>query len=105
MKRIVTSNWGQLRRALCILFIGVAALWAVPRNARAQLYVSQFNGSVGEYDATTGAVPNANFISKPSVGLAGLPVSPVPEPSAWSMIGVGSVALFGIMLRKKHRIA
>ena len=29
----------------------------------------------------------------------------VPEPSPWSMIAVGGVALVGIMLRKKHRIA
>ena len=31
--------------------------------------------------------------------------APVPEPSPWSMIAVGGVALVGIMLRKKHRIA
>jgi hypothetical protein len=29
----------------------------------------------------------------------------VPEPSPWSMIAVGGVALVGVMLRKKHRIA
>ena len=29
----------------------------------------------------------------------------VPEPSPWSMIAVGGVALLGIMLRKKHRTA
>ena len=29
----------------------------------------------------------------------------VPEPSTWSMIAVGSVALLGMMLRKKQRIA
>ena len=61
-------------------------------------------GRVGEYDATTGAAINANFIT----GLqspAGLVVAPVPEPSPWSMIAMGGVALLGIMLRKKHRIA
>jgi len=31
--------------------------------------------------------------------------APVPEPSPWSMIAVGGVALVGVMLRKKHRIA
>ena len=63
MKRIIASNSRPLGRALCTLFLGIAALWAVPRNAHAQvLYVSQagsING-VGEYDATTGAALNAN---------------------------------------------
>ena len=35
----------------------------------------------------------------------GLLVASVPEPSTWSMIAVGGVALLGIMLRKKHRTA
>jgi hypothetical protein len=63
------------------------------------------SGTVGEYNATTGAAINANLIT----GLTnpyGLAVAPVPEPSAWSMIAaVGGVALLGIMLRKKHRTA
>ena len=60
MKTIITSNWRPLHRALCTLLIGVATLWAMPRSAHAQLYVSEFNfGTVGEYD-TTGAV-NTNF--------------------------------------------
>ena len=28
--------------------------------------------------------------------------APVPEPPAWSMIGVGGVALLGIILRKRR---
>ena len=104
MKTIITSNWRPLRRALCTLLLGIAMLWAMPRNARAQLlYVGQTgNSSVGEYNATTGAAINANFIT----GLnepEGLAVAPVPEPSAWSMIAVGGAALLGIMLRKRHR--
>jgi hypothetical protein len=31
-------------------------------------------------------------------------VASVPEPSAWSMIAVGGVALLGIVHRKKRRI-
>jgi hypothetical protein len=69
------------------------------------LFVANLTGgTVGEYDATTGAAINTNFIT----GLnepAGLAVATVPEPSPWSMIAVGGVALLGIMLRKNHRIA
>src|SRR5271166_4018835 len=69
MKTIITSNWRPMRRALCTLLIGIAAFWAAPRSARAQLYVVQFgngaanSGRVGEYDAATGATINANFIT------------------------------------------
>ena len=65
VKTIITSNWRPLRRALCTLLLGITALWAMPGSARAQvLYVSQVNaGIVGEYDATTGAAINANFIT------------------------------------------
>jgi hypothetical protein len=65
--------------------------------------VNAGNGTVGEYDATTGAVINANFIT----GLTDpvdLVAAPVPEPSTWSMITVGGVALLGMMLRKKRGI-
>ena len=66
MKTIITSNWRPLRRAVCTLLLGIAALWAMPRSARAQLYVSQVGQRVtrylGEYNATTGAVINANLI-------------------------------------------
>jgi hypothetical protein len=64
MKTIIASNSRPLHRALCTLLLGVAALWAMPRSARAQVYVSQvFNGGVGKYNATTGAAINANFIT------------------------------------------
>jgi hypothetical protein len=62
MKTIITSNSRPLRRALFYtLLLGIAALWAMPRSARAQLYVSQFGsgpgntGIVGEYNTSTGA--------------------------------------------------
>jgi hypothetical protein len=78
---------------------------AMTSNAHAQLYVSQLNlDSVGEYDATTGDPINLSFITGLNFPQA-LAVASVPEPSAWSMITVGGVALLGIMLRKKHRIA
>jgi hypothetical protein len=99
MKTIITSNWRPVRRALCTLLLCIAALWAMPRSARAQLYVSQYgNKTVGEYNLSTGTF-NPSFIT----GLdepGGLAVASVPEPSTWSMIAVGSVALLGMMLRK-----
>jgi hypothetical protein len=54
-----------VRRALCTLLLGIAALWAMPKSARAQLlYVVQNTAnSVGEYNATTGAAINANLIT------------------------------------------
>jgi hypothetical protein len=56
-------------RALCTLLLCFAALWAVPRSARAQLYVnqdanpsSQQESGVSEYNIATGAAINASFI-------------------------------------------
>jgi WD domain, G-beta repeat len=49
MKTIIASNWRPLRRALCTLLLGIAALWAMPRSASAELYVSRiaFQGHTG----------------------------------------------------------
>jgi hypothetical protein len=67
------------------------------------LFVSNFlGGTVGVYNFNTGAAINASFIGGLSYP-AGLAV--VPEPSAWSMIAVGGVALLGIICRKKRRSA
>jgi PEP-CTERM motif len=60
-------------------------------------------GTLGEYNATMGAAINANFFKVS--GLDGIAVAPVPEPSTWSMIAVGGVALLGMMHRKKQRAA
>jgi hypothetical protein len=63
-------------RGLCTLPLCIAALWAMPRNAQAQLYVvQQPPGTVGEYGAATGA-PNPNFIVIPALNIPeGLAVS------------------------------
>jgi PKD domain len=69
MKIIFRSNLRRLRRSLCTVLIGIAALWVMPGSAQAQqvLLVSQgsggLNGSVNAYDANTGALIKANFIS------------------------------------------
>jgi hypothetical protein len=65
MKTIITSMGRPLRCALCTALIVIAALWALPGSARAQLYASQgsVGGTVGEYDAVTGAAINASFIT------------------------------------------
>jgi PQQ-like domain/PEP-CTERM motif len=69
------------------------------------LFLSSFSGNtVGEYNATTGTAINANFI-KGLISPEGLLVAAVPEPSTWSLIGLGGVALLGIMLRKRHHLA
>jgi hypothetical protein len=61
-------------------------------------------GTVGVYSAITGNPINPGLIPVPN-GPIGLAIITVPEPSTWSMIGVGGVALLGIMARKKHRTA
>jgi hypothetical protein len=65
MKTIIISMGRPLRCALCTALIVIAALWALPGSARAQLYASQgsVGGTVGEYDAVTGAAINASFIT------------------------------------------
>ena len=75
MNTSVTSNWRLLSRVLYLFLIAVATLWAMPRNARAQLYVSQgqeFN-SVAEYDVNTGVLMTPTLISR--FGAAGLALS------------------------------
>jgi len=67
-------------------------------------------GTLGPHSGTAVFFSDSNTISNDTLTtsnlnllLNGLPA--VPEPSPWSMIAVGGVALVGIMLRKKHRIA
>jgi hypothetical protein len=60
----IISNWSPLSRAFYGFLIAIAALWPMPRNVCAQLYVAQnFSGIVGEYDAKTGAAINNSFIT------------------------------------------
>lgn len=66
MKKNITANLRPLLRALHPFLISVAVLWAVPRNAQAQVYVLEQSttsptGSVSEYSAR-GELINANFI-------------------------------------------
>jgi outer membrane protein assembly factor BamB len=64
MKKSITSNCRPLLRVLSASLVTIAALWAMPRNAHAQLYVTQYpTGVVSKYNAETGAVINPNFIS------------------------------------------
>jgi hypothetical protein len=67
MKTTLSSNLRPLLRAFCPFLIGIAALWAMPTNAPAQVYVAQIEaptatGFVSEY-STTGELINANFIT------------------------------------------
>jgi hypothetical protein len=69
-------------------------------------------GTLGPHSGTAVFFSDSNTISNDTLTtsnlnllLNGLTTVPVPEPSPWSMIAVGGVALVGIMLRKKHRIA
>ena len=48
-------------RALYPFLFAIAAVWAMPRNAHAQLYVT--SDVVSKYSATTGEVINASFIT------------------------------------------
>ena len=67
MKTTLTSNWRQLLRAFYPFLIAAAALWAMPKNAHAQLYLTELPGGglavVGKYDATTGAAISSSFIT------------------------------------------
>jgi WD40 repeat protein len=62
-----TSARLNARPLLCVLFAVLTtctAFLAMPGRAQAQLYVSsRDNGTVSEYNATTGKVINANFIT------------------------------------------
>ena len=64
-------------------------------------------GTVSEYNATTGALIAANFVAPLTTPIFanGIAVASVPEPSTWSLIAISSVALLGMMMRKKPRTA
>ena len=68
MKTSITSNSRPLLRAFCPFLIAIGAISAMPRNAQAQLYVTQGNvppksgGTVSEYNFNTGELIKAKFI-------------------------------------------
>ena len=77
MKTIIPSDSRPLLRACYAFLIAIAALWAMPRTAHAQLYVINTPGGGGQvvvskYNATTGAAINASFIT----GLINLTFAP-----------------------------
>ena len=51
MKTITTSNSRPLRRALCTLLLCIAALWAMPRSAHAQVEVGGFDSTRGGFES------------------------------------------------------
>jgi hypothetical protein len=60
----IRIDFRVLLRALYLMLIAGSALLAIPRCADAQLYVTQVQaGTVSEYNATTGALMNASFIT------------------------------------------
>jgi WD40 repeat protein len=64
MKTGVTLNARALLRVLLVVLTTWTAFLAMPGRAHAQLYVSsRTTGIISEYNATTGAVINANFIT------------------------------------------
>jgi hypothetical protein len=68
-------------------------------------------GTLGLHSGTAVFFSDSNTLSNDTLTTSNLNLllnalpTAVPEPSPWSMIAVGGVALVGIMLRKKHRIA
>jgi hypothetical protein len=67
MNSSIVSNLRPLLRAFYPFLIAIAALWAMPKNAHAQLYVTEDTGDIGgvvdKYDATTGAAISPSFIT------------------------------------------
>ena len=93
MKTIITSHWRPLRRAVCTLLLGIAALWAMSRSAHAQLYVGSgvnlsfvSQGTVIEYNAATGALIDATLIT----GLGPLGAYPPGVAVSGNTLFVGS---------------
>ena len=50
-------------RAFCPFLIAIAVFLAMPRNAQAQLYVTQAYDRISEYDTKTGEVINPSFVT------------------------------------------
>jgi hypothetical protein len=64
------------RSGIFTLLVCIAALWATPESACAQLYVAQYGfGTVSEYNPTSGAAINVNLIATGLSAPAGLALS------------------------------
>jgi hypothetical protein len=95
MKTTLISNLGPLLRAFYAFLIVIAALWAMPRNACAQLYVTQAGergALVSEYNANTGKLIKAKFIK--GVLLVGLAVSDNDNILFVTSAGTGTVGKY-----------
>ena len=74
------------------------------------LYVANYGdgnpgtGSVAEYDAATGMLLDAGFITGQDE-TEGLALSDVPEPAPWALLGLGGAGLLASALRRSHRCA
>src|SRR5205823_1505456 len=68
----ITTN---IRLIIVSSITACTALWAMPGTVRGQqIYETNNNGTVGEYNATTGAAINAPLLSYNSSGAVGLAV-------------------------------
>src|SRR5437763_1659311 len=56
----ITTN---VRLIIVSSLIACTALWAMPGTARGQIYETNNSGTVGEYNATTGAPINSSLVS------------------------------------------
>src|SRR5207248_8530519 len=68
----ITTN---IRLIIVSSITACTALWAMPGTARGQqIYETNNNGTVGEYNATTGATINSSLVSYNSSGASGIAV-------------------------------
>jgi hypothetical protein len=78
-----------------------AALCASPRSTPAQIFVTNFvSGTIGEYDATTGATVNAALVTGLNVP-QGIAIAAVPEPTTILMAAIGLVGVSFFELRSR----
>jgi len=65
------------------------------------LYVANYsNGTIGEYDATSGAAINSSLVTGLNFPV-GIAVGTVPEPSTYALLGLGALGVMTVLRRKK----